>query len=321
MSRSKNVEADDVWTKLQRNPPSKVVDGLATGSGGENDPGANGSSLVFVGDLSSGKSTLIQTFLKPTAAKDTKPTIALEYNFARRTVNGVKQVANLWEIGGDLVEPKLLEIGITLTSLPTTAVIICCDLSKPHNILNSVLRGIGAVKETAGKRVAALQATNVNRLNDLRDKLTAPYKDHPDANRVRPLDVPVCIVANKHDTFKSLSSSDRRAVVQVLRFVAHFFGAHLIATSSADATHRDAFRTLISSLAFGMPVKAACEVNPDKVVYVTRGSDSYQKIFLEHGAAGAEGDVPSKSKVHTHDCAFSVSLKWLNHIFSSLGLF
>eukprot|EP01032_Pedospumella_encystans_P012069 gene12069-13987_t len=181
-------------------------------------------------------------------------------------------------------------------TLPTTAVIICCDLSKPHNILNSVLRGIGAVKETASKRAAALQATNVNRLNELRDKLSAPYKEHPDANRVRPLDVPVCIVANKHDTFKSLSSSDRRAVIQVLRFVAHFFGAHLIATSSADATHRDAFRTLISSLAFGMSVKAACEVNPDKVVYVTRGSDSYQKIFLEHGAAGTEGDMPSKSK-------------------------
>lgn len=298
MSRSKHAEADDVWTKLQRNPPNRASDGTTANSGGDSDAGTNGSSLVFVGDLNSGKSTLIQTFLKPTAAKDTKPTIALEYNFARRTVNGIKQVANLWEIGGDLVEPKLMEIGITLASLPTTAVIICCDLSKPHNILNSVLRGIGAVKETTGKRVAALQATNVNRLNEIRDKLAAPYKEHPDVNRVRPLDVPVCIVANKHDTLKSLSSSDRRAVIQVLRFVAHFFGAHLIATSSTDAAHRDAFRALISSLAFGMPIKAACEVNPDKVVYVTRGSDSYQKIFLEHGAAGAEGDAPTKSKVH-----------------------
>lgn len=295
MSKSKHVEADDVWTKLQRNPPKKVVDSADSGGGNaDSEVGANGSSLVFVGDLSSGKSTLIQTFLKPTAAKDTKPTIALEYNFARRTANGVKQVANLWEIGGDLVEPKLMEIGITLKGLPTTAVIICCDLSKPHNVLNSVLRGIGAVKETASKRVAALQATNVNRLTEMREKLSAPYKEHPDANRVRPLDVPVCIVGNKHDAFKSLSSSDRRAVVQILRFVAHFFGAHLIATSSADATQRDAFRTLISNLAFGMPVKAGCEVNVDKLVYVTRGSDSYSKIFLEHLTEG--GDA-AKSKV------------------------
>lgn len=41
-----------------------------------------------------------------------KPTIALDYNFARRTSNGVKSVANIWEVGGDLVEPKLIEIGI-----------------------------------------------------------------------------------------------------------------------------------------------------------------------------------------------------------------
>jgi dynein light intermediate chain 2 len=297
MSRVKHVEADDVWTKLQRNPPSKgVADGGGAGTS-DSDLGANGSSLVIVGDLSSGKSTLIQTFLKPTASKDSKPTIALEYNFARRTSNGVKQVANLWEIGGDLVEPKLMEIGITLKGLPSTTVIVCCDLSKPHNLLNSVLRAISAVKETASKRVAALQATNVNRLVEMREKLTLPYKGHPYENRVRPLDVPVCIVANKHDTFKSLSSSDRRAVIQILRFVAHFFGAHLIATSSADATHRDAFRTLISNLAFGMPVKAACEVNPDKVVYVSRGADSYQKIFLE-SAGGAEGtNASSRSKV------------------------
>lgn len=285
-----------MWTKLQRNPPSKIVDTAANGvSTAEGDVGASSSSLIFVGDLSSGKSTLIQTFLKPTAAKDTKPTIALEYNFARRTANGIKQVANLWEIGGDLVEPKLMEIGITLKGLPTTAVIICCDLSKPHNVLHSVLRGIGAVKETAAKRVAALQATNVNRLTEMREKLAAPYKEHPDANRVRPLDVPVCIVANKHDAFKSLPSADRRAVVQILRFVAHFFGAHLITTSSADATQRDAFRTLISSLAFGMPVKAGCEVNADKLVYVTRGSDSYAKIFLEH--LTAEGGDAAKNKV------------------------
>ena len=40
-----------------------------------------------------------------------KPTIALDYNFARRTSNGIKSVANIWEVGGDLVEPKLIEIG------------------------------------------------------------------------------------------------------------------------------------------------------------------------------------------------------------------
>lgn len=290
MSRARNsVEAEDIWSKLQRAPPTKATEAV-----GENaaESGVSSTSLVFVGDLSSGKSTLIQTFLKPTAAKDTKPTIALEYNFARRTTNGVKCVANLWEIGGDLIEPKLMEIGITLRNLPVAAVIISCDLSKPHNVLNSVLRSISAVKETSSKRVAELQATNVIQLNEMRDKLAAAYKGNPDEARVRPLDVPVCIVANKHDLFKSLPSADRRAVIQVLRFVAHFFGAHLITTSSADASQRDVFRTLVSNLAFGSPVKPMYETNVDKLVYITRGSDSFQKILLEHsGAAGSDGEA------------------------------
>lgn len=291
MSRSKSsalTEAEDIWSKLQRAPLTKVSD---TVNDGVVDSGVSNTSIVFVGDLNSGKSTLIQTFLKPTTVKDTKPTVALEYNFARRTTNGVKCVANLWEIGGDLIEPKLMEIGLTLRNLSVAAVIISCDLSKPHNILNSLLRSISAVKETASKRVAELQATNVLQLNEMRDKLAAPYKGNPDEGRVRPLDVPVCIVANKHDLFKSLPSADRRAIIQVLRFVAHFFGAHLITTSSADATQRDTFRTLVSNLAFGSAVKPMYETNVDKMVYITRGSDSFQKIFLEHSSSTGDGDV------------------------------
>jgi dynein light intermediate chain 2 len=278
MSRSKAADAEDIWSKLQKNPLTASADVADS----------NGSSLVFVGDLSAGKSTLIQTFLKPSAAKDTKPTIALEYNFARKTTNNSKSVANLWEIGGDLVEPKLMEIGITMRNLPVAVVVIVLDLSKPHNLISSLLRTIGAVREITKKRAAELQATNVNLLNEVRDKLAAPYKGHPDEARVRPLDITLCIVANKHDLFKSLPSADRRNVMQTLRFVAHFFGAHLITASSSEAGQREAYRGLITSLAFGAPVKPAYEVNADKLVYVTKGADNFQKIFLEHTAG--EGD-------------------------------
>jgi dynein light intermediate chain 2, cytosolic len=290
-SRSSESKTEDIWSKLQRNPP--IVAAAGTTENGEETPSSvganNGSSILFVGDLGSGKSTLIQTFLKPTAPKDTKPTIALEYNFARRTANGVKSVANLWEIGGDLVEPKLMEIGITTKTLQSAAVVVCCDLSKPHNILNSVLRSISAIKETTNKRVAELQAVNVNQVTEIRERLSAPYKGHPDENRVRPLDVPVCIIANKHDLFRALPLADRRAVMQVLRFVAHFFGAYLITAANSEASQRDTCRTLISNLAFNMPIKPACDSSAEKPIFITRGADSFQNILLT--AAGGEGKV------------------------------
>lgn len=290
MSRSKGSEAEDIWSKLQRNPPPVASEANDT----------SGSSLVFVGDLGCGKSTLIQTFLKPSAAKDTKPTIALEYNFARKTTNNSKSVANIWEIGGDLVEPKLMEIGITVRNLPTAVVVIVCDLSRPHNLARSLLQAIGHVRTIAKNRAAELQATNVNLLNEVREKLAAPYKGHPDEARVRPLDITVCIVANKHDLFKSLPSADRRNVMQVLRFVAHFFGAHLITASSAEAGQREAYRGLITALAFNSAIKPVCELNPDKLVYITKGADSYQKIFNEHAVAGEADTLRSKVRGFKH---------------------
>ncbi|KAJ1432756.1 hypothetical protein B484DRAFT_447637 [Ochromonadaceae sp. CCMP2298] len=298
MSRSKPsaAAAEDIWTKLQK--------GATTSSGetAESVPDeqalAAGSSIVFVGDLGSGKSTLIQTFLKPSGAKETKPTIALEYNYARRSANGLKSVANLWEIGGDLVEPKLMEIGLTVRNLPVAAVVICIDLCKPHNVLNSLLRSISAVKEVASKRVAELQATNVNMLSEMRERSGAVYKGHADENRVRPSDVTLCVVGSKGDLFKSLPSADRRAVVQVLRFVAHFFGAHLITHSSSDSHTRDALRQLMSSLAFGAPVKAGCDCHPDKPLYITRGRDSFEGLL--GGEEGAKGLCSSAADIASY---------------------
>lgn len=319
MPKSRNSgesDAVDIWTKMEREPKNPItapVDGAADG-GEEGTEGQSqsevrsqsaavensaNSSIVFVGDLGCGKSTLIQSFLKPSASKDTKPTIALEYNYARKTTNGVKSVANLWEVGGDLVEPKLMEIGITRSNLTSAAVIICCDLSKPHNVLNSVLRSISAVKEIVARRVAELQATNVTVLNQIRENIANSYKGHPDAGRLRPLDVPVVLVANKHDLFRSLQASDRRLVINVLRFVAHYFGATLLTMSSSDAGMKDSYRTLVSCLGFGLPGRTACEVNADKAIFVTRGRDTFHSIMLGGTpslTAGAAEEVVTKSK-------------------------
>ena len=69
-----------------------------------------------------------------------------------------------------------------------------CDLSKPQNVLSSVLRSFEAVEEIAAKRTAELKAVNVNALNDLREANFSPYKEHPDGQRIRPLDIPVFII-------------------------------------------------------------------------------------------------------------------------------
>lgn len=173
-----------------------------------------------------------------------------------------------------------MEIPITVKTLSSTAVVICCDLSKPHNVLNSVLRSISSTKEVVQRRAAELQASNVNELNAIRESIAQSVKGHPDAARLRYLDVPIVLVATKFDVFKSLPIADRRAVVNVLRFVAHYFGGTLMTMSGQDAAQRDNYRTLISAFGFGLPAKVASELNIEKHVYITRGQDSFHSILL-----------------------------------------
>lgn len=281
---SSSSGAEDIWTKLQRQQQSKdLTSAASTAEPSENENRVVNTHLIFLGDQSSGKSTLIQTFLKPSGgAKETKPTIALDYNFARKTANNVKYIAHIWELGGDLIEPRLLEIPVTKASLPSAAAIICCDLSKPHNVVVSVLRSLSALKEIVKKRSDEIQATSAPLLAEHRERLQTPYKSHADANRVRTLDIQTVIIANKADSLRTLPASERRGLLQMLRFIAHYFGAHLIATSSNDVAARENYRNLINNLCFSTNMRPLSEVsdNSDKPLAVSRGQDTFDAILL-----------------------------------------
>eukprot|EP01031_Cornospumella_fuschlensis_P035005 gene35005-42392_t len=116
---------EDIWSKLEREKKASGVGGETSASS----PFATAQKteqtyLLFAGDSQCGKSSLIQSFLKPTSSsKENKPTIALEYNFARKTQNtpngnAQKYICHVYEIGGDLVDSRLLDVVLTKDSLP-----------------------------------------------------------------------------------------------------------------------------------------------------------------------------------------------------------
>jgi GTP-binding protein EngB required for normal cell division len=279
---SKSSKTEDVWTKLEKTSDEREKNAEADGS--------LNSSVVFVGDLSSGKSTLIQNFLNPKNTKDAKATVALDFNFARKTVNNVKSVGNIWEVGGDLsVTPKLLEIGVSTKSFLSSTVVITCDLSKPFNVLSSLIRNITVIRELVSRRSAELQATNVHQLGAARDRQLAVYQEsnHQDANRIKLCEVPLIIAATKFDSLKSQQSADRKAIIQVLRFVAHYYSASLFVCSNNDSSLKDAFRSVLTCCAFSAPIKPSFETNLDKppFVHITRGQDSFDNILLQTPSA------------------------------------
>ena len=109
---------------------------------------------------------------------------------------------------------------LTVQNLPTTAVVICCDLSKPQNCLGSLLKWVKLVKNVVDQRLKDLQSTDAGAAAALRDAAAMRIKDHDkDAKRLSPIEISLYIVANKYDIFKAQSSADRRCLMQVSTFL------------------------------------------------------------------------------------------------------
>jgi hypothetical protein len=161
-------------------------------------------------------------------------------------------------------------------------VIIVIDLSKPQNIIESSLRWIKAIREVVAKRMAEFKATNNVAARAMKEAARAVYSESPDKSRVKPSDIPVFIVASKWDTLKSrgVSSTDRRSILQALRFIAHYSGASLFCTSILDANLKDIFRSIMGSICFRTPTKAYTDAHLDKPVLISAGCDNFESILL-----------------------------------------
>lgn len=287
ISASKAQSVDDIWTKLENSPPPQSLSEENVDT-----------TTIFVGDAGSGKSTLIQGFLKPNVSKEPKPTFALEYNFARKKGSQAssKSIAHIWEMGGDIWEPKLLEMALTARTLATTVVVICCDLSKPQNALACLQRWIKLSRELIKRRISELQSSDPDAVAALRNAAASQYQEHPnDAPRARPCEIPLYIVGTKYDIFKTMNSGDRRSVTQLIRFVAHYHGTSFIATSSAETSLKESFRNVLSGICFRATPKVQCETSIDKPMFITAGKDDFEAILLSSVSKDGSSDSSSGS--------------------------
>ena len=291
---------EDLWAKLEAQPVQVTEDN-------------NDTNTLFIGDSGCGKSSLIQTFLKPTVTKEPKPTFALEYSFARKKGNSTtgaqsnsKCVAHIWELGGDINEPRLIDIAISVKNIAATTVVICCDLSRPQNALASLKKWITLIRDSIKKRLAELKVNNPTEVSSLRERAYSQYEENlNDRTRVKPCEVPIVIIANKYDILKTKSVSERRSVMQVMRFIAHLHGASLYVTSSTEPSLKEGLRNFINSICFRLPLKSSCDVAIDKPATITAGRDDFTQILIsslsENSSSTAaksrliysESDVPS----------------------------
>jgi dynein light intermediate chain 2 len=290
MSKSKNSKArtvDDLWTKIESEPVDVDPDQVET-------------TVLFVGDSGAGKSSLINSFLKASSTKQPKPTFALDYSFARKKTSssisssGGKSVAHVWELGGDINEPGLLDVPISIHTLSSLSVVVCCDLSKPHNVLKSVRKWVKVVREVLAKRFSAYESAFGKKF-EVDEGRKAQFEGHSDKRMLSLFKIPLYVIANKYDIFRDTGSVERRSTIQILRFVSHYYGATFMCASSVDSSLRDNFKSFINGVCFKLPLKQAYETNHEKAVYVFAGKDSFENILLgnKSGDSGPESSHSS----------------------------
>jgi hypothetical protein len=181
-------------------------------------------------------------------------------------------------------------VPLTAANLASSSIVICCDLSKPNNCLSSLLRWIKLIREVVDRRLKDLQSTDAPAARAFREAAGSSFREHTDSSRLKVFEVPLYIVANKYDVFKAQGSADRRSLMQVIRFVAHYHGATLLTTSSADSALRESFRSNMTAICFRTTAKPVCEAVLEKPVSITAGKDDFSAILTASHRA-LEGDT------------------------------
>ena len=214
-------KAKDVWQIIQSQQPPNAQEQQDT-------------NILFVGNRGSGKTTLINKFIRKDENTPPKPTTALEYTHAKREEAKVVKVAHLWELGGGQQLNSLMDVVITPENIHTVLCVIVADMSDPHGVWSSVYYWLTKIKKRVGECFLKMQQRSSNTPGKMIQRMQKRFgESHPDLenNKVTIIGIPILIVAAKYDTFRNEGTEYAKVMAKTLRFFAHSYAASLIYTS------------------------------------------------------------------------------------------
>ncbi|XP_067092751.1 cytoplasmic dynein 2 light intermediate chain 1 isoform X1 [Osmerus mordax] len=239
-------------------------------------------TVFFMGNKAGGKTSILLRCLERDEAP--KPTLALEYTFGRRARghNTPKDIVHLWELGGGTSLSELVQIPITANNVRALSVVLVLDLSKPNSMWGTMERLLQATRAQVEKACSQPHRTGESQASSKHQAPNNPPrvlpKDHPDRELIDPFPVPLLIVGTKFDIFQDFDSEKRKAICKTLRFIAHYYGASLIFTSSKSESLMSKTKSFFTHLAFGAERSKSVSCDTSKPLIVPVGMDSLGQI-------------------------------------------
>ncbi|XP_067092754.1 cytoplasmic dynein 2 light intermediate chain 1 isoform X3 [Osmerus mordax] len=216
-------------------------------------------TVFFMGNKAGGKTSILLRCLERDEAP--KPTLALEYTFGRRARghNTPKDIVHLWELGGGTSLSELVQIPITANNVRALSVVLVLDLSKPNSMWGTMERLLQATRAQVEKACSQPHRTGESQASSKHQAPNNPPrvlpKDHPD-----------------------FDSEKRKAICKTLRFIAHYYGASLIFTSSKSESLMSKTKSFFTHLAFGAERSKSVSCDTSKPLIVPVGMDSLGQI-------------------------------------------
>jgi len=251
--------------------------------------------MLACGMKRSGKTSIVDRFINP--KKDDKdipkPTVALDYKYARREggeQDGRKLLAHIYDLGGEEGNENLVAIPVSPSTVGNLVVCIMVDLSEPWPAFEALCRWLEQLRAQVTQNLELLakeSPSGANRVAALEKAREEIFQDNPDKASVNPFPCPIVIFGTKCDVLADVDPEKKRSLCLALRFFAHVNGASLVFSSVREKDGMVGARAILRKLIFGVEAKSSHveQLDPAKPITVLAGRDRLEAIGKPHGAS------------------------------------
>ena len=259
-------------------------------------------NIIIIGPKGSGKSSIFSllTTGSPNNYTD-NGTCGLNFGFMRSQNSSQKKVINVYEIGNDFENLKLIKNILNNDNFESTIILITLDFENPNSQLTYLLKFLSELRKILTTII------DVNNLeNNIKNRI-ALY-----ANNQRPVEVDVFpietyVIGNKYDLLETIDIEKLKWLCPSLRYFCYTNGLNLIFYSSKKKELIKALYNTVVEFGFGSGksgnLKKYFQKNSTKALYINYYNDNLNDIGEPKIPVTVTGDIMQRWK-ETYDGLF-----------------
>ena len=259
-------------------------------------------NIIIIGPKGSGKSSIFSllTTGSPNNYTD-NGTCGLNFGFMRSQDSSQKKVINVYEIGNDFENLKLIKNILNNDNFESTIILITLDFENPNSQLTYLLKFLSELRKILTTII------DVNNLeNNIKNRI-ALY-----ANNQRPVEVDVFpietyVIGNKYDLLETIDIEKLKWLCPSLRYFCYTNGLNLIFYSSKKKELIKALYNTVVEFGFGSGksgnLKKYFQKNSTKALYINYYNDNLNDIGEPKIPVTVTGDIMQRWK-ETYDGLF-----------------